>query len=159
MNDLLNAILTNTYSLTQLKHRLNILKTYLVKAFFGETEQLPLSREDLTWLNSLPEQIYQKFNKDNVYQIFDELQQLSSKLTPLTIYLTFDPDDATLAQIAGYVRKVFANPFLIIDTKFDPKLIAGCSLAWKGVLKDYSLRSRIEEKKMEILANFKKFLI
>lgn len=156
--DILNTILTNTYSLIQLKHRLNILKSYLLKAFFGNLQTSPILKEDLDWLNSLPEQFYQQFNKDNVYTIFENLEQLISNLNPLTIYLTFEPDDITLTQIAAYARKTFDDHTLLLDIKFDPKLIAGCSLVWKGVLKDYSLKVRIEEKKMEILANFKKYL-
>lgn len=158
MNESLITILKNTYSINQLKHRLNILKSYLLKAFFGNLETTPISRDDLNWLNSLPEQFYQQFNKDNVYTIFDELEGLSLKLTPLSIYLTFEPDDATLTQITTHARKTFGDSMLLLDTKFDPKLIAGCTLVWKGVLHDYSLRARIEERKVEILANFRKFL-
>lgn len=156
--DILNTLLTNTYSLIQLKHRFNILKSYLLKAFFGNLQASPILKEDLDWLNSLPEQFYQQFNKDNVYTIFENLEELVLNLNPLTIYLTFEPDDITLAQIAAYARKTFGNSNLLLDIKFDPKLIAGCSLVWKGVLKDYSLKVRIEEKKEEILANFKQFL-
>lgn len=156
--DILNTLLTNTYSLIQLKHRLNILKSYLLKTFFGNLQTSPILKEDLDWLNSLPEQFYQQFNKDNVYTIFENLEKLVLNLNPLTIYLTFEPDDITLAQIAAYARKTFDNSNLLLDIKFDPKLIAGCSLVWKGVLKDYSLKVRIEEKKEEILTNFKQFL-
>lgn len=159
MDQTLNIILKDTYSLTQLKHRLNILKSYLLKAFFGNQEvAAPLPNEDLNWLKSLPETFYQQFNKDNVYTIFDNLQIQVTKLTPLTIHLTFEPDSVTLAQIGAYARQAFGNNLLILEIKFDPRLIAGCSLVWKGVLRDYSLRAKIGERKAEIVTNFKKFL-
>ena len=158
MNEILATVLKDTYSLTQLKHRLNLLKSYLLKAFFGNLEATPIPPQDLNWLNSLPEQFYQQFNKDNVYTIFNQLGSAVSKFTPLTIYLSFDPDDATLSQIGTNARKIFGN-YLVLDTKFDGNLIAGCSLVWKGVIKDYSLRAKIEQRKAEILEGFKKFLI
>ncbi len=158
MDQTLNIILRDTYSLTQLKHRLNVLKSYLLKALFGNQEILaPLSKEDLTWLKSLPETFYQQFNKDNVYTAFANLHMQISKLTTLTIYLAFEPDEAALTQIGSYARKSFGTT-LLLDTRFDPRLTAGCALSFKGIYKDYSLRSKIEEKKAEILEGFKRYL-
>lgn len=156
--EIINIILDNTYSLTSLKHRLKILKAYFLKAFFGNNEQTPaLSSQDLNWLHSLPEAFYRQFNKDNVYNIFDSLENLVAKITPLTAYLAFEPDETTLAQIGTYARKLFGHT-LLLDIKLDPKLIAGCALSWKGIYKDYSLHARIKEKRVEILDSFKKFL-
>lgn len=161
---ILTTILKNTYSQSQLKHRLNILKSNLLKTFFSglqggsEPESLSLSKEDLSWLKSLPSDFYQKFNKDNVYQIFAGLEGQINKVAVLTIYLTFEPDEVSLMQIGDYARKTFANPTLLLDIKYDPRLIAGAALTWKGVYKDYSLKARINERKLVILDSFKKFL-
>lgn len=157
MNDILTTILKDTYTLTQLKHRLNILKFYLLNSFFGGQAQESWSPPDLNWLKSLPTPIYQQFNKDNVYQIFTDLESKINQFQPLIIYLTFEPDDAAMAQIGAFARKTFKD-LLLLDTKFDPNLIAGAALVWKGVYKDYSLRAKIEESKLEMLDSFKKFL-
>lgn len=158
MNDILNTILKDTFSLSLLKHRLNILKTNLIKTFFGSnTEELSLSAEDLNWLKSLPLSFYQQFNKDNVYKIFSDLETEIVKLKVLTMHLTFEPDEATLGQIGIFARKTF-DPILLLDIKLNPSLIAGTALVWKGTYRDYSLLAKIEEKKPEILEGFKKFL-
>lgn len=158
MKDLFAIILKDTYSLSQLKHRLTILKAYLLKTFFGSSQQTPpLSKNDLNWLNSLPESFYQQFNKDNVYKTFADLENTGLKSAFLTMYLTFEPDDETLEQIGNRARKLF-GPDLILDVKFDPTLIAGCSLVWNGIQKDYSLRAKIEEKKPAIIDGFKRFI-
>ena len=79
MNDLMPVLLKDTYSLSQLKHRLRILKTNLLKSFFGgQAESIPPA--DLNWLKSLPSPFYTNFTKDNVYKIFS-----------LSIYPTTDP--------------------------------------------------------------------
>lgn len=158
MNEILNTILKDTYTLTQLKHRLNILKSYLLNSFFSSgTQNEALSSPDLNWLKSLPPTFYQQFTKDNVYKIFADLESKINQFQPLIIYLTFEPDDAAISQIGAFARKTFKD-LLLLDTKFDPNLIAGAALVWKGIYKDYSLRAKIEERKTEMLESFKKFL-
>lgn len=152
MDATLSTILTNTYTLSQLKHRLNLLKTYLEQQIFGGT---PSVIDD--WLKTLPSQFWQKFNKDNISSEFASLEKQISQLQTLTLYITFEPDTDTITQLGQYARKTFFD-LLVLDIKYDPQLIAGVALTWKGVYKDYSLRLKIEEKKEEILENFKRFL-
>lgn len=155
--DALNIILQNTYTLTQLHHRVRLLKSKMMNSFFAPLKIEDFEPTDTVWLNSLPTNLYQMFTKDNVVNIFNEIENNISKLSNLTIYLPFYWDDAVAQQLGNFARSNFGN-LLILDIKYDPKLIAGCGLVWKGVYKDYSLKSKIEEKKEEILVNFKKFL-
>lgn len=157
MNQILTTILQNTYTLTQLKHRLNILKSFLINSFFSNQTQVSLPPSDLNWLKSLPPSFYQQFNKDNVYQIFADLENNIKSLQPLIVYLSFEADDSSTSQIGIFARKTFGS-ILLLDTKFDPNLIAGVALSFKGIYRDYSLRAKIEERKAEILEEFKKYL-
>lgn len=159
MNELLSILLEATYSLTSLKHRLRILKSNLLKTFFGgEDQALSLTPQDLNWLRSLPDSFYRKFTKDNIYQILDDMEKEIPNLPTLTMYLTFEPDEATLVQIGSVARRNFNSPSLILDVKLNLDLIAGAALVWKGVYKDYSLRAKIETRKLEIFEGFRKFL-
>lgn len=159
MDDILNIILRNTCSLAQLKHRLKILKSNLIKTFFGDqSDTESISPEDLNWLKSLPSDFYQKFNKNNVYRIFEDLDAGITKLQILSLYLTFEPDESALSQISAYARKTFNLPLLLLDIKLDPDLVAGTAISWKGQLRDYSLHAKMEEKKVEIGQGFRRFL-
>lgn len=157
MNEVLTTVLKDTYSLTFLKHRLRILKSYLSSKIFGGEAQDELSAQDSTWLSSLPRPLFEQFNKNNFSGIFSELEEEISTFKILTMYLPFDTDEQTLAQIGEFARKKF-NSLIVLDMKFDPNLIAGCALSWGGIYKDYSLRSQIDQRKGEILESFKKFL-
>ena len=157
MNQILETVLKDTFTLTQLKNRMRILKANLLKNFFGGSSTLQSAAAELNWLSSLPPNFNAQFNKDNVYKIFEDLEQHIQKIPVLTIYLTFEPDDAAISQIGTFARKTYSSTFLL-DTKLDPSLIAGCALVWAGRKKDYSLRVKIEEKKGEILENLQKFL-
>lgn len=157
MSPLLTAILKDTYTLAQLKYRVSLLKNYLLQNLFGSQQKLEFGVKDANWLKSLPPDFYQNFNKDNVYRLLADIEKQKEGLKNLTIYLTFEPDDFTLNQIGAYARKSFGEQILL-DVKYDPNLIAGCSLVWKGVYKDYSLKAQLKEKQSEILDSFKKFL-
>lgn len=156
MDNILSTILKDTYSIHQLRHRLNILKNSLLENFFNSPSQ-SLTQADLSWLKSLPPALLSQFNKDNIYTIFGQLQKEITTLKLLVIYLTFEPDNDSLANIGNYTRKLYGLS-LLLDIKYDPNLIAGAALVWKGVYKDYSLRAKIEEKKSEVSESFKKFL-
>lgn len=155
--DILSIILKDTYTLANLKHRINVLKSYLLENLYGAEQKKEFEAKDLVWLKSLPSPFYQNFNKDNVSSLFSELEKKVTELKTLTLYLTFEADNSSLAEIGTYARKNFGNS-LILDIKYDPHLIAGCALVWKGIYRDYSLRSKIEEKKSMILDSFKKYL-
>ncbi len=159
MDEILNTILKDTYSLSSLKHRLRVLKANLLQEFFaGTTENTPLMTSDLNWLKSLPAGFRQKFTKDNVYEIFSTLEKNITNLKILTMYLTFEPDETTLPQLGTAARTTFSLPSLLLDIKINPNLIAGTALSWKGRMRDYSLKAKLEEKRPEIAQEFKRFL-
>lgn len=157
-NDILNAILKNTYTLTQLKKRVRILKAYLISQLFTDDREASLfTEQDLAYLRTLEPSFYQQFNKDNLYPIFAELEKTISQFSPLYLYLPFESDNQANSQIGLFLQKVFGRSILF-EVKYDPSLIVGCALSWQGIYRDYSLRAKIEERKGEILENFKKFL-
>ncbi len=158
MDDILTIILKDTYSLTQYKHRLMVMKTHLLQVFFGGGQNETLSTQDSIWVKSFPPNFYKQFNKDNVYDIFSGLENRISHLQILTIYLTFEPDEITLIQLGQAARTFFGFPALILDIKLNPNLIAGTALSWKGRLRDYSLKAKLEEKRIEIAQGFRRFL-
>lgn len=157
MDEIFNVILKNTYTTSQFKHRLRILRDFFNQKFFSGISQIELTEVDKKWLSSLPKDFFEKFTKDNLTSTFTTLDTKLSQTPTLVLNIAFDPTDEALAQIGEYTRKNFTS-FSLIQTKYDPRLIAGCSLIWKGINKDYSLKSQIEGKKEAILENFKKYL-
>lgn len=156
MEEILVVILKDTYSLTQYKHRLMTLKAHLLQTFFGGGQNT--STQDSNWIKSFPPNFYKQFNKDNVYDIFSGLESRISRLQILTMYLTFEPDEITLSQLGQAARTTFGFPALMLDIKLNPNLIAGTALSWKGRLRDYSLKAKLEEKRVEIAQGFRRFL-
>lgn len=162
--DNLQEILKDTYSTASLKHRLRVLKSYISNHIFSNQSKEELAASDSTWLSTLSPAFYQQFNAQNTTEIFNTLDARINQLQILTIFLPFESDDQTTKEIGTFARKIFTSEggaydkILILDIKFDPNLTAGCALSWNGVYKDYSLKSKIHERKSDILESFKRFL-
>lgn len=157
-DDILPTILKNTFTILQLNRRIRILKIHLLKAIFGGSKEQVLTPSDLEWLGSLPQNFLKNFNKDNIYPTLDTVEREISQLPTITIYLPFTSSENISLQIGSYARKAYSNTKLLLEIRYDPSLIAGAALSWRGMYRDYSLRAKIEEKKEELLAGFKKYL-
>lgn len=157
MDEMLNVILKDTYTQTQLKHRVRILKSYIEQILFAGVSE-PLNPPDLDWLKSLPADFYQKFNKDNTMEIFAKIEQDLAKLAVVALHLPFEASEIVYSQIGSFSRRAFGSSTLLLDIKYDPSLIAGVALSWKGIYKDFSLKAKIAEKKAEILQSIGKYL-
>lgn len=158
-NNILAKLLENTYTLSGLKKKIKALKSALQEEYFGkgDTDTLNIQQEEKEWLKGLPHDFLIQFKKEDFNEIFKLLESRVDSLSPLTMYLAFEPKKEQLDEIGEYIRKNFSKDILA-DIKIDPSLIGGCALIWKGVYKDYSLKSRIQSKKEEILSSFGKFL-
>lgn len=156
--EILNIILANTYTLISLKKRFRILKEYLEKEIFGGDIKLELSVEDQTWLNSLPRSLLTPPDQKTFSATMEQLGKLIGDIEPLVVYVAFDMPGDELASLTQYIRKMLNSPLYLLDVKKDPNLIAGAAFVYKGVYKDYSLKSKIEQNKEKILLEFKRSL-
>lgn len=157
MDQTFETILKNTYTVFQFKHRLRILKSHFAQKFYGGALQIEPAEDDLRWMKTLPQSFFEFFTADNQAHVFTFLEGKLKETPTLTLNLAFNPPDELINELGEYYRKNFTS-FQLIDLKFDLSLIAGCSIVWKGVFKDYSLKNRIEERKEEIMQQFRKFL-
>jgi hypothetical protein len=151
---ILEKILADTYTLSDLHKRIRTLKTYLLKILFQSSEQIdePLQSER-NWLHSLGDEFYKQFNQQNIYPILEELEKELKNINILVMYLPIDPNKSQIDQIGAFLRKNYGDKF-ILDMKYDPQLIGGCALVWNGIYKDYSLRASIQNNSQKILESF-----
>lgn len=153
----LDTILTNTYTVQDLHHRVRLLKSHLERILFGQAHPEELSPEDLSWISSLPEIFISQFNKDNISSSFSQLEGQIKALTPLVVYLAFEPKQEQIEVIGQWFKKNLAK-LPVFEIKIDPGLLGGVALVNGGVYKDYSLKSRMQEQGETILAEFKKYI-
>ncbi len=151
-DQILNTIIENSYTLHELRKRVRILKAFISKKLYGsDTTEMDLEiRTEINWLYQLGDSFFTQFNQSNFSQLFQELEIRINHLSPLIIYFAFEPNIVELNNVGSWLRKNY-GPQFIFDHKLDPSLIAGCALVWKGVYRDYSLRSKIEQNRQGII--------
>jgi hypothetical protein len=154
-NELFDIVLSNVYTLRELKHKLRILKSYLESNVFG-SKVTDLPADDANWISSLPQDFLQKFTKDNLTKIFTDFENKIKTLSPLIIYTSFEPTAVEIEKIHLWLKQNSTQR--LFETKLNPDLIGGAAFVQNGVYKDYSLRQRINEQKDLILTEFKKYV-
>lgn len=155
MQAIYNKILEDTYTFSKLKQRLVLLRNYLTSEVFSAAK-IELSPEEKEWLDNLGPNFFKSFNKDNVYPLLTGLDETVKKLSPVIIYLAFEPSKEEIREIGTHIRKNFKS-IQVFDLKYDPGLIGGCALVLNGIYKDYSLRSLIQANKSVLLDQMKHY--
>lgn len=154
---ILDILLADTYTLTALKHKLQTLKLYLANILFTKNTPLVLAEEDQISINSLGQAFFRQFKPETLTQTLTSLDAQIKKIQPLVIYLPFEPPPAEIIRLGKWLRGSFSSNF-VFETKIDPALMAGCALVWKGVYKDFSIKSRVDQNKDRILEVFRRYI-
>ncbi len=159
MNNLWQKIITNTYTVKTLKNRVRFLRSYLNRAKFDQNpnKEQNLSPEELIWIESLAEEHLLDVDTKSVSPMMDELDEMVEKTEALTVYFPFDPPSEEIDTLGSWMRSNFGKSELIMDIKYDPALIGGCALVWKGLYRDFSVRKKIQDEKQQILDSFRKY--
>lgn len=157
-HNLLEKILENTYTMDVLKKRVKVLRQKVnIELFNLKIDPKHQDNEHTAWINSLGKDFFKVFTKDDFQKVFEELDRQISEIQPLVIYFAYDPGPSQIVLIGGWLRENLGKNF-IFDIKLDYSLIGGCALVWKGIYKDYSIKSKISQNKEKILESFRDFL-
>ena len=152
---MIDTFLANTYSTQQIRKRLQALKTALASRFFGGTEESILL-EEKNWLETLPQSFFQQFSESKMNDQLAQLEKELQGLATIIIYIAFEISEAEINALGVWIKKNI-HPQRIFEIKIDPNVIGGCAFSWKGLYKDYSLRSKIELHREDILTDIKNF--
>ncbi len=143
MNQILSGILKDSFYLPDVRTRLMLLKQVLEEKFFhGPPPDASRYTPDAL---AIPEGI----NKDNAGQIMQTLEKDLQQIEPLIVFVATQMPPAEIAKLGKWIRANFPQ-VLIFNIKLNPNLISGCALSYKGIYKDFSLLSAMENKKEEI---------
>ncbi len=147
-------LISKVYTTHDLSQRLQFLKNYLKVQIFGDKDTKNFSSENIAWFSTLPPDFTKDINKDNIDQIFADLEKETKNIKSLVVFIPTEFPSQTVKDITNKLR-IDYGPNFLIDLKIDPNLIAGCSLVWNGIYKDYSLRAKINESREDILSILK----
>jgi len=95
------------------------------------------------WFSSI---LKEEFSKEKVdkEEFLNTLRQKVLDMEKVYLTLAFEPSIDTLDRISGLIRTFIGKPCLI-DFSFDPRLIGGVEIIYKGEYRDFSFRRIFEE--------------
>ena len=176
---LAEKIVKTTYTKNQLLRRIRLLNDFIsyrlfspqgtaikdlkeqIKKFFeaqvnNNIGELSVIAQEADWLNKLDEDFFSHFTTGNFNVAFDELEKELSTAVPIIIYLPFFMPEPEQKAVGDWLKQNI-SPQTLFETNFNANLVGGCSLSYKGVMKDYSILGRIEANKQQITYQLKTF--
>lgn len=158
--DILNFILSSTFTTHKLQRRMNLLKNYINAKVYNSApldfKKMSIDAEDIEWIQSFDEKLLGQITTFNFGTVFQNLDAEIKKITPLILYIPVELPSYEIIRLGNYLRQSYGPKFLV-DIKIDPTLIAGCALVWNGKYYDYSLRQKISQNKDIIVSKLKEF--
>lgn len=146
----LDIILGNTYTKSDLYHRLAVCKSFLEHWFYSEhadksqtallKEFLSEQKEDPRVIEALTQwgvAFYQAFTQDSLYDAMTRLEEASGQLPLLTLYIPTKLPPECIDELGKWVR-THVGAQVLMRIMIDPHTAGGCAFMWGGRYYDFS---------------------
>jgi hypothetical protein len=176
MDDILNKLINESATRIQALRRLRILREFVNYRMFDGNVQKDISsllssfkkayldrskkeessliqkenEKDINFLEELDPKIFDQFNSFNITDNLKKLEAQIYAAKTVFLFIPFDMPNKEVGQLSSWVKGNFGDETLL-DFKYDHTLIGGCAISYKGVLKDFSVKALINQRKPEII--------
>lgn len=159
--DILERVLSNTYSMSDAYRRLLVLEDMLQRLLFKE-DQSPSSVDEILH-NQYETQserasgeavaawgtpLFDRFSKENLHLEMQTLKSTIEALPRLVLYVPILFDAKHIEEIGKWCR-THIDQRLLLDLRVDPQAAGGCIIVWHDTLHDFSLRYFMQKRKAE----------
>lgn len=107
-------------------------------------------------IKQFPEQFFALFNRTNFQKELKKITQAVAKAEVVTIHLPFQLPEEEQTKLGSWFKDNLGLTTLY-EVSFDPSLIGGCALSFKGFYKDLSLKARIAANQQQIVKSLRQF--
>lgn len=165
MDQAVLTLLSKTQIKTQALKRLRIIKEFLNYVFFDlkvssevsekiddfiKNQQFDVSSsKEVKILYLVGKPFYELFDPRNLTSQLKNLEDAITNTHEVIVHTPFEMPDEEIERLGTWFKANFGETFLF-ELSSDPSLIGGCALSYKGIYKDYSLKSKILENKSNI---------
>jgi hypothetical protein len=165
MTELLKTIIKNSYTTSEVRRRLRLVREYLedrlfkgasltIADFLAKQNTDPI---DVTAIGEWGNEFWVNFTKENAYKVLDGLNLEVKKLPVYSLYIPYVPEGAEGAKLGKWFRDEI-GPEVILDLHTDPMLLGGAAVVRQGMFFDYSIRYYLQQKRWEIEKIIGKYL-
>src|SRR3989338_3041485 len=106
--------------------------------------------EDVKFIYTLGPNFFKNFSTVNINDQTALLEKSINDTKNILMYLPFELPEDQVIVLGGWFKKNLGEDTLF-EINYDPELIGGCAISYKGIYKDFSLRAKVDENKVKIL--------
>ncbi|HUD19764.1 MAG TPA: hypothetical protein VMR81_04950 [Patescibacteria group bacterium] len=159
------TILKTSFVKADVHRRIRVLRQFLEQKYYGRGEKLNLkefldkekvSDTDKTVLAGWGPEILEGITKENAYDLTDAMTDEIKELPLITLYIPFEPDEASIQRIGTWFREN-VDKRTLVDINVEASVFGGCAFAQDGVYHDYSLRGLLSRHYQEIRTVFDQY--
>ena len=112
------------------------------EAIYKEGELLKVLDSQIS--KNLREYIGDGTSQEVVSEKLSDLKNSLADLAVVKLTLAFEPSESTIDKIITFVRQTLSEK-IILEVRFEPKILGGVILEFRGLYRDYTLKSRLDE--------------
>ncbi len=160
----LHLITKDTYRRSDFAYRLSLVREFFEYAFFTKrvtsasvsvvddfaaaTSKTPA---EAAFLKSLPDSFLHTMTQASFYAELDALEDDYKKLDTITLTVPVFFPENDVAEIGQWVRREVAED-LVLECTVDPAMVAGCRVAWRSRVYDFSFEHYFEKARERVRA-------
>lgn len=153
--EIVNMIVSNTYTVQDLERRLGVLRGCVEAALFTETD-MPYLEECAVYLDTHAsavdahavrewgESVLNAFSQSNVRTLIKKIQTMAEELPILTIYVPCEFSDPEIKPISEWCRKE-ESQHMMLDVHVDAAVVGGCAFIAGDTYQEISFTTRLQE--------------
>lgn len=148
--DLLTLLTRDTYRRSDFAYRLSLIREFLEYVFFTKRAlraQAALADEfgaygqkspaETAFIKSLPDAFLGTITQASMYEALTALESEYKKLDAITLTVPVLFPENDVAEIGQWVRKEVGDD-VVLEFTIDPAVVAGCRVAWRSRVYDFS---------------------
>lgn len=165
LDQILQKILSNTFTRTDVGKRLLLLQDFLETVAYGEVSKPGSLSEALqahyagsersaeaSAVAAWGEETLRFMAEARMHERLRELKEQLTALPELVLYTSTILSSANIASLGSWCRANI-DPRILLELRTDPSAIGGCFFVWKNQYHDYSLSYFINKNREKILKN------
>lgn len=118
---------------------------------YSQTNSRANLEYDIAFVQSLSDQFIDQFTAKTAKTLLTQIEDGIKNAPAVILYVAFELPDPELKRIGQYFKTNF-GPEILVDIQFNPALIGGCALSYKGIYRDFSIKQKIEQRQKELLS-------
>lgn len=162
MHFLTEIFISNTFTKSQVSHRLALLKHFLEYSFFSSQENITLKRiEDYLEEKKEPKEVivsflqwgedfYGNFNDSNLYNLISQIEEEIKKFPVIYLYVPVNLNSGNVERIGKWLRQNVEKNILM-EIKIDFMTAGGCGFVWNNTYYDFSFSYFLDKKKEDFI--------